>query len=149
MRGKKYDPNLIIWFIKIDDMVQINEIMLAKIDYYDYEEGYSNWNRAMRETYEELGEENIIAKQNKYINDLLSNYSGHLIFMTLPNFDRDKISEIMDSNSKKISLLELPNIYKYPSLFYRNDYHPTVKGHRAIAESMHEYLSTSKFIPCN
>ncbi|HRN70508.1 MAG TPA: SGNH/GDSL hydrolase family protein, partial [Candidatus Woesebacteria bacterium] len=67
LRGKKYNPDLVLWLIKSDDLIQLNEVMYEKLASYAPSDGYSNWNRAMTETTQEIGETNIIQLQQKYI----------------------------------------------------------------------------------
>lgn len=165
-RGQKYDPNLVIWFMKQDDVSQINEIMLEKEQFYAKqmkESGefqrlvdkgilYPSWNRAMKEVSDEYGKDQIEGIQKKFLNKFKDLYKGPLVLITFPNEPADTKQFLKESvqDTKNAAFFDgLTDIYKDPNLYFANDGHPTAQGHEIIAEDVLNYLKKNNVILCN
>lgn len=152
LRGLKYNADLLLWLIKSDDLLQVNEVMGKKLASYPPSPGYGNWSRAMKEAVDELGVENIYALQQTHINNFLQTYPNRVVFLTFPfirSFTHDLIKETVNKYKEKSDILYLDDIYKNKDNYYKDDQHPTVKGYKIMAENVFEYLKNAKTLSCN
>ena len=167
LRGKKYDPDLIIWLIKDDDLMELNEILHSKIDEIEknlkesgeYDKltkagipfpAYAKMQEYMNDIYKEK-ETEIIKLQLNYIAKLLDYYQKFLLIFTLSN-TQNKYKKILEEFAKSYPntyyFENKRNIYDLDGSFEPVDYHPNNKGHRILAEDLFEYLQNSELIPC-
>lgn len=163
LRGKKYNPDLILWLLKGDDFQEIKEIVQPKWNRINNE-----WSklsvpdnvlyapplqRAIEEMTNDLGESTILQMQTQFLNEINNYYTGKLILFTF-NSTQEKYKSIMKyySNKRKNTLLyeNLIDIYNNQkgATFLPVDYHPNIKGHKLISEDMFNYLVKNKVIPC-
>lgn len=152
LKGIKYNPDLVLWLIKDDDVIQVNETMFEKMSHYPRGVRDENWFRGMEETFNELGEKKTREIQQRAISDYMDFYKGKTIFITFPNkgnFPYDIIGDILDENKERTDFMYLEDIYKDNQDYYANDFHPTPKGHVVIAQNIFDYLTRTKIIPCD
>ncbi len=165
LRGKKYSPDLVLWLMKRDDYGQINEVMLEKERYYSKKlretgefdklvkqgQMYPSWNKAMEETQNELGKDTIIDLQNHYLDEFSKFYTNPLVIMNF-SFESSEVKDFYKNYSKrrKNTYLfdKLVNINENYDYHFPNDGHPTVEGHKVIAEDVYTYLNKNNIIPC-
>lgn len=162
VRGVKYKPNLVIWFIKDDDLNQLNEIMLPKVISFQKQmeqngelekklkqgDIYPYWAEAIRSTYDSITENEIVNTQLMFLKQFKSIYEGKLLIMTFP-FTKPAYMNLLKNlaeNNKKIFLFNnLNNIYLNESNYYP-DSHPNIKGHELVYKSLYNFLKTNKKI---
>ena len=164
IRGKKYNPDLILWLLKDDDMNFINELMMEDEEYYanelhrtnKYDElvnqgiNYPSWKYAYEDMLKEIGSEAIRNRQKNAMAKLFSLYEGKLIFATFKNDRRELenfLSEFSD-NKNRIIFDGIRDIYKEETLFFGHDGHPSIQGHAAIAEDMFNFLKQNNSFTC-
>lgn len=156
IRGTKYRPDLVIWFVKGDDFTQINENMLdikkeikkgvpgkSEVDY---------WKMAMTELTNKFGEERLLKENMRLINKISQYYSGNLIMMTYPGKEShmQSIGEFVKNRKSTYLFKDIPPIYIRNDLnFSPFDTHPNKEGHNLIAEDLFRYLIDNKLISCN
>ena len=161
LRGKQYDPDLVIWFIKGDDYYQINEIMQEKVKYYEkhlretgefekyIEKGvlYPSWSLAMRDTFNLLGKDKIFNLQKKYMEDFSQEYNKKLLLLAYDNGAIDLSNFLKDyvNNKPNTYLFELSN-RKIP--VFPNDGHPDYEGQKVIAEDIYSYMEETNTVDC-
>lgn len=163
LRGKKYDPDMIIFLLKEDDFIDIKELTEANQRYYNEKIGtekvdklseIGKWPQteiALREFRENYGEDNIRYYQKKQIERLISNFDGKIIIPVWYDTNiksKQIIKELAERYPENITYLELSNFYTNPNATLP-DHHPTPLGYRLIAESIFEYLLIESLIPCN
>lgn len=169
LRGQKYNPDLILWFLKDDDFIWINEIMLKNSkniekqmkENGEYDKATKEGNlepvwtkmlEEMGEKYKEIGDEKIIKMQKESLSQLRMYYKGNLVIFTLPT-TATKWTDLMKSfanlNSNTFYFNKIRNIYELKATFLPKDGHPNEKGHKIIADDLFEYLITKRLIPCN
>lgn len=168
-RGKKYNPDLVVWFLKADDIYQVNEIMLPKVASIEAEmkktgdlqklisEGhnYVPWNKALNDVFQNLGEDKILSMQKDYLQKL--DYSGPLLIISLPETSplgitgkgKKLIENFVSSRKNTYYFDGLPDTYSEKKDHFSNDSHPNAYGHSLIAKSLFNYLSKKGFLPCN
>ena len=166
IRGIKYNPNLIIWFLKDDDVNMINEFFIPKLQEYnkknsintnsqDYhfngDNSYPIHSKLGAKLIEEIGKVRFIEYQKRILykfNDL--NKKNGVIIMTFP-FTNGEYQEILrdfvDSGTYYY-FNKLTNIYKIGGLSYF-DGHPNKEGHQIIAEDVYDYIVDNEIIPCD
>jgi len=159
-RGEKYDPDLTIWFIKLNNFYQINEIMLPKVKQYQEEmqkngtldQSYAPWSKALTATYNSLGETKILKLILEFIQGFDKNYKNNLILMTFSDTDKKYKQLLVDAAQKRKKTYvfdQVTNTYKIDQYHFLTDWHPNQKGHQKIAEDVFEYLTKNKIVPCD
>ncbi|MFA5136788.1 MAG: SGNH/GDSL hydrolase family protein [Patescibacteria group bacterium] len=171
LRGKKYEPDLIIWFIKNEDLIQINEILTAKKEEYrrimeqtgelakEKKKGnpYIYYEKAQEDMYRQIGEEQMYLYQKKLMEKLRGSYQNDLVLLTthqiFPEYLRTyaqtrSILSDFASNHMSTKLMTLSNIYLDAGTYFPHDYHFNIKGHRVISEEIFQYLTHTKLVNC-
>jgi len=167
VRGEKYAPDVIIWYLKNDDFGQINEYIFEKErdyaktfgtsdeenDVQDKEKIFFSWENAINNVWKDKGKEHIIQYQTNILRDFIYRTDSKIIFMVsarinsefeniLLNFQEDYRNKIFVFNT-------LTDLYSDESLYFQNDLHPNKAGHAVIANDVFTYLTQQDFIECN
>jgi len=167
VRGQKYNPDMVLWFIKNDDFSVLNELIKPKIDQYREEisadqalltqfqrEGiFSPWSiKASQELMAELGEEGVLDYSKEALWRMRDYYKGKLVFITFSHSQKRALEDsrlaILQSFAKAIS-----HTYIYDGLTLSYDKledgsHPTGKGYATIVGWVFDYLTQNGFVPC-
>ena len=165
LKGQKYNPDLVLWFIIDADLLRIDELQIPKTASYDAalkasgeetkleKQGifYTGWHMALNDIYNQLGgESKILDMQKQYFIQLDNYYKGPLLIFDFTPSSKQYSDELNSfKNSRKNTLLydNLPNIYTDPQN-YLKDYHPSPAGHTMIANALFDYLTQNNIIPC-
>lgn len=164
-RGQKYNPDIAVWFIRDQDIIQINEVMLEKERRYadqmqasgefdrEVKKGnyYPSWSKAFRETYQEIGEENILKTQGQFLAELRRLYKKPLViitFATIKSKYKAFLKNFADDSSDTYFFDQVTDIFQHDELHFISDNHPNQKGHKKIAEDIFNYLIENQLIPC-
>lgn len=155
LRGQKYNPDLVIWFmnfftflIDADRKMELETEYLAKIQDSDIwrkingREIYYPGQLAWAQHVEEVPEEMRIMKQIAYFREFLDSYQGPLLIVVndLP------LWRPLAKNGLEQALLYRDNAGIYPMDPLKSegellaDGHPNVAGHEKIAANIHAYL---------
>ncbi len=153
VKGKKYDPDLVLWLFIDDNFLRTNEALRPNL-FKLIEEDKSNKNhRSMWKTARDMaindvgGEESLLKTQEKNLQLLNNYYSNKLALLTFSG-----------SNSRYNNILQeftrsRENIYHYnglPNNISRLvDGHPDAAGYADIAKSISKFLIANKIISCN
>lgn len=165
-RGTKYNPDLALWFIKLNNFYQINEILLPKMKQFQDEmqkngtldkyikqgQYYVLWNKALTATYNSLGETKILKLISGFIQRFDKKYKNNLILMTFSSTNKKYKQILIDASQKRRKTYVFDHItdtYKIDKYHFSTDWHPNQKGHKKIAEDVFNYLTKNKLIPCN
>lgn len=172
LRGLKYNPDLVVWFLKKDDFEEIAELIQPIWKDVDLKLKKSGeWQRRMAENpvffpglkeatrlisqqYQQIGEKSFLHSQASSLNEITSYYNGPLVIMTLPFLRKqdDKILNTFITKRNKSYLFDnLTDIYQKDlnATFLPHDAHPNEKGHEIIAQDLYAYLKMNKLISCN
>lgn len=170
LRGLKYNPDLVLWLIKIDDIYQINELILPKesevakkltsqdyIKSYENGRNYPSYYEAYRWYEKNYSKEEILKKQLKILENFPKEYINPLVFLTFPiktNWGADtEGKELIDKFTKTRAgtTLEtvIPDISSNSNYHFETDKHPNKEGHEAIAKSVFESLRNQGLLLCN
>lgn len=163
LRGKKYNPDLVLWLLKGDDFQEIKEIVQPKWNKFNSvnQKLYipdsvllaAPLQLAIEEITKELGEERILQLQESYIGDINKYYKKQLLIFTF-NQTQKKYKNIMKkfTNERPLTYFydDLVDIYnkEKDATFIPIDYHPNIKGHELIAKDIFTYLLKNGIIPC-
>lgn len=165
LRGKKYNPDLVIWFLKEDDFLHINEILLPKVNYYSQElektgeyqelirEGdyYPNWTKANEDMSKEYKMDDILNYQDQILNEASKSIGAPLLLFTFSTTDNKFKNIFKKQTSLQSSIFffdGITHIWNYPELVFP-DGHPSREGHVLIAEELFAYLIENNLISCN
>jgi len=166
LRGKTYNPDIILWLLKDDDFFQIEEIvgpLVAKFLrelYLNNESGYvvsENetitypwYEKALKIMQDMYNKEEILDYQMSAMNKINNHYNKTLIILTFPSTRSEYKQEINRFAESRA------NTYFYKYLVDPNqtadvqpDGHPTAKGYSLMAKSVLDYLKSKPLIPCN
>jgi lysophospholipase L1-like esterase len=164
IRGQKYNPDLVLWFIIGDDMLRLNEKNFPEIKRIQsrlktygllgavYKSGY------IRTIASEIRQEAIsqIGGEEKFLN-----LQENILLSLRKYFDQKVLIFINSDMPKKYEDFLKAVSYKADYYFYSKlpkltfsdksllrDSHPSPKGHRLIAENLFGYLTKNDLIPC-
>ncbi len=165
LKGEKYNPDLVLFFLKNDDFEYINEYILPKEkqirrqmnlypddpNYY-YKDGikYPTWDRAGSILRDEIGEKQILEYQLKSLKKMNNYYNRKLFVFTFHSTNtkyKNIIGEFSHSRKDIFFYDNLVDIYKLNYFLYP-DPHPSQEGHKAIAEDLFKQLVKDNIIPC-
>ncbi len=165
LRGQKYNPDLVLWFIISGDFIRISDKQILKstlmhkqiVDTQGYLAGLSDnmshasWKKAADQIINELGGQgNVLKLQAKYLRLMNSYYNKKLVTFTLsdtPNNYKNILSDFAKTRPGILFLPDIPTIYNNHD-YYLNDAHPSAEGYSLIVENLFEYLTKNKIIPC-
>lgn len=160
LRGQKYKPDLIMWFLQDYNFLQIKEYSAKKEAHYRdlYNKLPLNiradrempWVPAWRETINEIGRDVIVKKQKEFFENFFHIYKNPLLFISFSSLDAEFKNILQDYNVKKEDIYfhdNLVNIYKKEGTSFF-DSHPTSRGYEFIAKDILNILLKEKIIPC-
>ncbi|MCJ7792497.1 MAG: SGNH/GDSL hydrolase family protein [Candidatus Marinimicrobia bacterium] len=160
-RGAKYQPDLILWFLKGDDFWQIEEITSERVqqieeeisragltEEYIQESGYHfAYNMAEEELLEKYGEDWILDYQKKLLSDFFQEYHGKTVLFTHSDEGhkiKNLINNFINQQEKTFFFVVEYNLFdKLP------DGHYSVKGYTTLANKLLNYLINEKIIFCD
>ncbi len=165
IKGRKYDPNLILWFIIGDDFRRIDEEQIPKvsllhkriIDTQGQDAGlidaiyHGAWKSAIKEVVHDFGgENNVLNLQKNYLLGLSSYFKKTLVtfaFPSTPKIDKQLLYSFSKSRPKTWFYANTVDIYR-DSDYYLNDKHPSPDGYKIIVQDIFNYMLKNKIIPC-
>ncbi len=168
LRGAKYKPDLVLWFLKTDDFQQIveefsPELYNTTINFDKKIEMSSNSNKVAAQlinkinniftnsTYKKLGKKNTMILQEKALKKINDYYSSPLLIFTFPNTNDQFVSIMKKFSSQRNRTIfygGLTQIYNDPNL-HLADGHPSKEGHKTIANDLFNNLVKNKTSICN
>lgn len=162
-RGKKYNPDLVIWLINNWDFQKINELYLPLLnelykkgvpEFQNDNSGYLTvvaGNQAIKEIVQKYGLEYILSYQRNSIDKIYNNYKGNLLILSFNPFTQIYNKLISD-------LIMLQNSYKFfdkllEDFWFNDKYrlidgHPNSMGHKKIAENIFQNLHKNYLQDC-
>lgn len=161
-RGRKYNPDFVIWFLKNDDFDQLkkeqdkligeNAEMLKKnpklADKYLEQKKYYPWTEMAKEKVSTvLGTNTIVDHQKSIVQNLSDELKNKLLLISLPSLDKEKkdfFNVLKEKN--KTYFKEIVDIYKYKKTSFI-DTHPNKNGYELIAHDIYSFMR-SNIIPC-
>lgn len=168
IRGEKYKPDLVLWFLKDDDFAEIAKITRPKSEKYkkemtarsktriDPEEGFPWSTKANKEFKEEFSEKDILKYQQNALHSISTYFQGPLLIFTNP-FVKDPYKELMRNFAKSRANTffydDIPDVQELKERildkYSLHDFHPTKEGYSLIAGDLFKFLENSWLIPCN
>lgn len=165
LKGKKYNPDLIIFLLKDDDFIEDNEIeqsikinltktMKQDGSYYKSNSACPECAKLMEkmEQYNKtFGEEKMLQEKENSIKQIRRYYTGKILFVTFPQIN-EKYKNILEKLTKSdhnMFLAYITNTIMDNSMnFLPYDYHPNIKGHMTIARDIESYLMRNNILSC-
>lgn len=164
-RGQKYNPDLVMWFLKSDDYEQIADLiytdaMKHKKDLekrgimgnLDKDGNYfSAFQLATDDLLKKYSENFIYQYQKRGLEQINDSFHGPLLIYSFHDINKNLrklikqfvVDRKMTYYTDKLTDIKLTNGATFA------DHHPSVKGHALIANFLYNYLFESKLIPCN
>jgi len=169
-KGRKYNPDMLIWFLKDDDFDIINEYVLpleitvanemgldrtskTSKDYF-VKNGvpYPSWRKSIEMFNKDFSKRDILNYQNKALSLINKYFDKYLVIFTFPktNIIYTKIlQEYSESSDNIFFYKEIPYIYDKRNEKILPDGHPDAEGYKIIAQDLFIYLIEKKLIPCH
>lgn len=164
IRGAKYDPKLVIWFLKGDDFISITEKlspiveeekkMFKETEMSDPVELVLPKKGAESPTYIKRaldryiksfgGIKKVYEYQEKKLRSLRNYYKGPLLIMYL-NI-KDEHLEILNKWEKDDKDVHLFSVSQLEEDQVFPDSHPNEKGHKSIATELFEFLKSNEYL---
>lgn len=172
-QGKKYQPDLVLWFLIQNDFSEINEFFMKRTEKIltdivnsqgekprdksylkqSYPLRIQSRLQALKDQDTVFPEEKRLEYQaialesiNKYFNKQLMIYSlAHVV--QLRNGDKRIIEEFIKKRPESYYYEDPINLRGLDALLPNN--HPNNLGHKLIAENLFKYMNDNKIIPCN
>ena len=163
LRGQKYNPDLILWFLINDDFYRLNEALIPLGTKYLAEEQASGqyekhiksneyayaFHKAEDEIVAEAGGRDAVLKmQENKMNELKNYYKGPLLIFTegVENSVSNLLQNFKENNKNTYLYLNIPGLIQEPAF---PDGHPTAKGYSIIVNNLYNYITINNLIPCN
>ena len=167
IRGKQYNPDLVLWFLIGDDFKRYNEELLPREKALENQlkatgeynklinekQYYYAWEKVKDEILNEAGgEKNMLKMQEKSMEGLNKLYKGRLLVFALdyPFTDNTGIFMLKDFAEKRSNTYFniSPNLYLQPGQMINNVGHPSAKGYAEIVDNLYNYIVLNNVIPC-
>ena len=163
LRGKKYNPDVVIWLLKNDDFDQIANIIKGKMRFSDKqaEEGIltpAEWremsDKTRREMTKELDRKKLYQYQESLLNLMRNEHKKALVIFTSPIYvgeEHQKILENFAHSDENIYFGKAisETITDTENIVSPDDTHPNKRGHLLIANDLLRYLIQNRIVPCN
>ncbi len=162
IRGKKYNPDLVLWFLKSDDFLQIFDLMYDRVEeikeeafdpdvrreYIEKKGEYFPWEMTQEEFFKEHGEERVLRAQEGFLEDFFQDYQGEVVLFTYSDTE-EKYKEAMRRQTEARG-----NAYLYDGIVYQEidkfpDSHFKPKGYVKLAKELFNYLTEEKIVYCD
>lgn len=161
LKGQKYNPDLIIWLLKDDDFIQINEITTSLEKKYYLEFGpekveelakqgkFITADASLKEFNDNYSRQSVIDYQKKQLERLMDMTKANVLVLTLgvKEYQYDILKELRRKYGDRFWYTDDFNLYKDKS-WYLPDYHPTKIGSKKIANFALENMTAFKLLPC-
>lgn len=160
-KGKKYEPDLVIWFVKYDDFMQSHELLhdtlpnvlkeASEAGVYDdlqKQHPYFEYIVADTKVIETYGIENLITLQINSLKDFRESFQGKILFIMYSDENvtyKTPIKKFVEENENTLLFEEI----SYDDLERFPDTHPTEYGYQTLAKKLLDYLKAHNLIPCD
>jgi hypothetical protein len=164
LKGLKYKPDLVLWFVIKDDLLRLNELFYPKMaklpesvfnnknqNLKANEEYYSSLKNIREEVINEIGgEDAVLAIQKQNLRDISRYYNGNLLIFTfhsVPDKYKTFLESFVSSRPKTFFFQQITKTNNKD--YFLPDGHPSSKGAKMIAEDLFNYLYENKILKCN
>lgn len=154
LRGEKYNPRLIIWFLKNDDFISIADQLAPLVQInrpLDRVVGEGDRAIYIADAVNKMikdmgGMKHLLSYQMERLRSLRQYYSGPILIMYLDLADEQlQVLNDWGKQDKNVHLFGLPDIRPDKS-YYFPDFHPTEKGHDLIEQALYRYLDAHRML---
>jgi lysophospholipase L1-like esterase len=162
MRGQKYNPDLVLWYLVGNDFSVINEIVSPKAIQYRKEmladkallskfygkgEFYPWWEKAIQELAEEVNRLGGLEYQKTALDRLNDYYKGKLVLGTFSSLKNLYVQALRDFAKVRSGTYIFDGLTSDYDQFA--DRHPASKGYEQIASGVFDYINSNHLIPCD
>lgn len=160
LRGIKYQPDLVIWFLKNDDFTELVELFYDRVKEIDeklsdeeknqlQKKGnyFYSWEAAYSEFAVKQNFDNIMKQQIVFLNEFLELHSKKTVFVSY-NDETKKVTETLSSISRSHNQVYLFKDLNFNDIDRLPDKHPSVLGYKAISENLFDYLVSQNVVSC-
>jgi hypothetical protein len=161
-RGQKYQPNLVIWFLKRDDFEQIADLVYSdaeqitkelqdknELDGY-YARGFYNpgFEIATHELSKKYGKQAIYLHQKAALNSLSTYFKKDLVLLTFADLDSEFKNILLDFKKNRPQTYLVDSLPKLNTSDIFPDTHPNKMGYAKIANQLIADLKTNNLLDC-
>lgn len=163
VRGVKYDPDLVIWFINPHNLLWLRDPITAREEEIKQAEGpdaekkfeaqgdyYHATNQAATDILEKMGKDKMLKQQEDYLKTFAGLYHGPLLLVVDSVMSDPKLKGVIDRfvSSRANTWVDsgLPDLVSSGTSF--PDGHPNAYGHSVIASHIDSVVRSQKLVPC-
>jgi len=162
LRGQKYNPDLVIWFVKNNNFDRIIEKMIPNIKKYSKEYEKQNddkelplggpnplWEKAEEQLKENMNGKKLLQFQTKILYRMNNFYTGKLFIFIDPfllDTYKKAVKDFSLSRDNMYFYDKIPDIWSEKKLL--PDGHPSKEGYSILANNLAHQLLEKKIITC-
>jgi lysophospholipase L1-like esterase len=146
-KAAKYSPDMIIWFLYVNDFNENNELIYSHIMNNSIINHSNEWETNAQEIYNDHKDyiEQLVSKD---IQRVLDSYKGIIVFMVLPGTPNQYKSQVRNLMKNRNAFLfdTMKDIYSNFGSYMPYNGHPNQLGHQIIANGIYSYLHDTQRI---
>lgn len=161
-RGQKYNPDLVIWFVKRDDFDQITELIASdaqqitdqlsqkgELERY-HARGFYNpgFEIAAHELEQKYGRKMILNHQTEALKSLNLYFQNKLVLLTFEDLNSEYKNILVDFVQTRSDTYLFDGLLKLFEDEIFPDTHPNKKGYSRIADYLFDNLKTNNLLGC-
>lgn len=164
LRGKKYDPDLVIWLESGSGFTRISELYEPLVRRYDQvlpkdekdmaqkttHDYYLAWTKASEEVQRTYSSDELFAYIHEAWQDFFNSKGDTKAviasFSTLAPGDKSRLTRWTEGQKNMDIYTEIPDLWSHNGVL--EDGHPSVRGHTIIAQEMLSYLKERGIVHC-
>jgi len=154
IRGTKYNPDAIIWYIRDGDLFEyknIEEKILNKKRIDGKPTNVEDILSVKAAILEKYGRDELKEMQLNSVIDLTNYFRGPIFIFSGTNYLHLQARKYLENLS--LTIKNLHTFWPYDQLsseyLLENDKHPNIGGHSFIAQKIYDYLTQNNVIPCD
>ncbi|NMB57433.1 hypothetical protein GYA19_05880 [Candidatus Beckwithbacteria bacterium] len=161
LKGEKYQPDLVLWLIRKDNLYQLNELIIGEIiKYYKQAKNadelngitkrindFSIWGQISKELLTEFGGPQIFAKQRDFINYFIQSKKSNMVILFFGDFSAEEKKFIKKINIPRKDGIQIINGLDKKN-YFTNFESLNNKGNKELADIIYEYFVDSRVIHC-
>lgn len=151
LHGQKYNPDLVIWFLKDDDFIFLQDNIEARVTEYK-KQGFDQKKAvlaAVESFNHEFSRSEVLKSQEELLTTMDKYFQGKLLFITFPSTDskyKEILLDVVGARPDTYFLDQLTDIGKEKLVLPDN--HPNEEGHAEIAKDVFSFIKNNNIVEC-
>lgn len=159
LRGRKYNADMVLWYMFNNDFLAVNEIRTPMALKYNQEltdsgvkdviyvngKFFPSWIKAEKDMYEKYPAAELIGREYTYLSEFGKFFNGKIVIFSDSNLPKSYTSIIKTFAAARGNTEFFNGIKQYSKL---PDGHPTADSYTYISDILYNYLTSNNIIPC-